>query len=88
MGPDLLYERVRLDGMSVRIRVTTPADAVPIQAVLEVERRSAAGRAISRGRPPRLAEVTATNREEILSSLLPIADDDMAIEELRTSRGV
>jgi len=85
--PDVLYERLLPpEGPAVRIRRTSEPGALPVTAVLEVERR--VKRAVPGGHPPRLLSATADSEAEVLAFLEPKAAEDQTITELMREKGL
>jgi hypothetical protein len=84
---DVLYERLLPpEGPAVRIRRTSEPGAMPVTAVLEVERR--VKRAVPGGHPPRLLSITADSEAEVLAFLEPKAAEDQTITELMREKGL
>jgi hypothetical protein len=79
---DILYERTMSLGPVVRIRRVSTDGATPVRAVLEVDRRAAGPRGGRGGSPPPLLAAEAENDPAAVASLLPVAQDDDAIERL------
>ncbi len=84
----LLYSRKLPHGPVVRIRRTSAAGAVPIVAVLEVDRRAGTPREHDGGFPPPIATAEAESEAEILAALEPQARDDRAIATLMREKGL
>ena len=84
---DILYERFLPHGPAVRIRRTSGAGALPVVAVLEVDRRAGTPRA-GIGTPPPLMQCEAPTEGEVLSMLEPHAKDDRAIVQLLREKGL
>jgi hypothetical protein len=83
----LLYKRVLPHGPAVRIRRTSAEGAVPVTAVLEVDRRAGTPRE-GTGTPPSLMTAEGKNDAEVLAQLEPHAKDDRAIIQLLRERGL
>lgn len=84
---EILYERSLPEGAVVRIRRLTPETGVPVQAVIEVDRRDSGPRGVGSGkRPPPLMTVEGETNEEVLAALLPFAEQDAAVTRLMAQR--
>jgi hypothetical protein len=83
----LLYKRVLPHGPAVRIRRTSAEGAVPVTAVLEVDRRAGTPRE-GTGTPPSLMTAEGKSDAEVLEKLEPHAKDDRAIIQLLRERGL
>jgi hypothetical protein len=80
---EILYQRVQSHGPVVRIRRITEVGAVPVRAVLEVDRRSGRSRGSGGvGFPPPLMAVEGDTDEAVVASLRPFADEDAALARL------
>lgn len=84
---DILYERLLPHGPAVRVRRTSDDGAVPVTAVLEVDRRAGTPRE-GIGTPPPLMQCEAPSESEALSLLEPHARDDRAIVQLMREKGL
>ena len=85
---DILYERTMPNGAVVRIRRITASGAVPVRAVIEVDRRAGTPRATAgAGTPPPLMAVEGATDAGVTASLLPFAEDDSAVARLISQRG-
>jgi hypothetical protein len=87
MSDDILYRRVMAHGPAVVIRRVSEAGAIPVAAVLEVERRAGTPRE-GVGIPPPLAQVDAESDEAAVAALEAQASDDRAIVQLLHDRGL
>ena len=85
---DSLYLRPLPDGPAVRIRRTSAPGAVPITAVLEVDRRYGTPREHEGGFPPPLAHAEGTTEAEVVGMLAGWAKDDSTIVRLMRERGL
>jgi hypothetical protein len=83
----LLYKRVLPHGPAVRIRRTSADGAVPVTAVLEVDRRAGTPRE-GPGTPPSLMSAEGKTEAEVMAQLEPHAKDDRAIIQLLRERGL
>jgi len=84
---DILYERFLPHGPAVRVRRTSIGGAVPVTAVLEVDRRAGTPRG-GLGTPPPLMQCEAASESEALAMLAPHAGDDRAIVQLMREKGL
>jgi len=84
---DVLFERILAHGPAVRVRRTSEAGAVPVIAVLEVDRRAGTPRA-GIGTPPPLMRSEGNSEAEVLASLEPHAKDDRMIAQLMREQGL
>ena len=84
---DVLYERVLPHGPVVRVRRTSEHGAVPVTAVLEVDRRAGTPRE-GIGTPPPLMQCEAASEPEALAMLAPHASDDRVIVRLMREKGL
>jgi len=87
MLPGVLYERVLPHGPAVRIRRTSEEGAVPVTAVLEVDRRAGTPRE-GVGTPPPLMHCEGVTEAEVVESLVPHANDDRIIVQLLREKGL
>ncbi len=87
MRDDLLYERLMSHGPAVRIRRLSDSGAVPVVAVLEVDRRAGTPRE-GMGNPPPLARCEAASESEARAMLEPQASDDRAVVQLLHQQGL
>ena len=85
--PGILYERFLPHGPAVRIRRTSEPGAVPVTAVLEVDRRAGTPRA-GIGTPPPLMQCEANDEGEVVAKLEPHAKDDRVIVQLMREKGL
>lgn len=83
----LLYKRVLPHGPAVRIRRTSADGAVPVVAVLEVDRRAGTPRE-GTGTPPSLMSAEGKTEADVMAILEPHAKDDRAIIQLLRERGL
>ena len=85
---EVLYERVMPEGAVVRIRRLTPAEGVPVRAVIEVDRRNSGPRKVGavHKHPPALMAVEAETEQAVVASLLPFAEEDAAVARLIAER--
>ena len=85
---DVLYERVMPEGAVVRIRRLTPADGVPVRAVIEVDRRNSGPHSLRVDRkPPPLMAVEGDSDQGVVAALLPFVEEDAAVARLLADRG-
>jgi hypothetical protein len=84
---DILYERVMPHGTTVQIRRVSDARAVPVTAVIEVDRRAGTPRA-GIGNAPPLMQVEANSEAEALAALTPHANDDRTLVQLMRLKGL
>lgn len=84
---DILFERFLPHGPAVRVRRTSEDGAVPVTAVLEVDRRAGTPRE-GQGTPPPLMQCEAASEPEALAMLAPHARDDRAIVQLMREKGL
>jgi hypothetical protein len=88
MPPEvLLYKRVLPYGPAVRIRRTSADGAVPVTAVLEVDRRAGTPRE-GTGTPPSLMFAEGKTEAEVMAKLEPHAKDDRVIIQLLREKGL
>jgi hypothetical protein len=87
MASDLLYERFLPHGPAVRVRRVSEVGAVPVMAVLEVDRRAGTPRE-GIGTPPPLVTAQGNTEAEVLAQLEPQAKDDRVIAQLLRARGL
>ena len=86
---DILYERPLSSGPRVRIRRTSDDGAVPVRAVLEIDRRGGVLRpGQTAGNPPPILEIEGATESEVLGMLLPHAMEDQAVAKLMQERGL
>lgn len=86
---DILYERPLSSGPRVRIRRTSDDGAVPVRAVLEIDRRGGVLRpGQTAGNPPPILEIEGATESEVLGILLPHAMEDQAVAKLMQQRGL
>ena len=83
----ILYFRVLAHGPSVRVRRTSVSGALPVTAVLEVDRR-ATRREREGGFPPPLMIVAGNSEAEVLGVLRPHALDDRLVAGLMREKGL
>ncbi len=81
MSDAILYQRFLAHGPAVRIRRTSEAGALPVTAVLEVDRRAGTPRE-HLGGPPPLMHCEGATEAEVLALLEPTARDDRLIAQL------
>jgi hypothetical protein len=84
---DILYERFMPHGPAVRVRRTSEAGAVPVTAVIEVDRRAGTPRA-GVGMAPPLMHCEASSEAEVLAALESHARDDRVIAQLMREKGL
>jgi hypothetical protein len=84
---EILYKRILPHGPAVRIRRTSEAGAVPVTAVLEVDRRAGTPRE-GVGTPPSLISAEGRTEAEVIAKLEPQASDDRAIILLLREKGL
>lgn len=84
----ILFSRVLAHGPSVRVRRTTEPGALPVIAVLEVDRRAGARRERLGGFPPPLMIVEGASEGEVLGVLKPHALDDRLVAGLMREKGL
>lgn len=87
MTEAILYKRVLPHGPAVRIRRTSEDGAVPVTAVLEVDRRAGTPRE-GMGTPPSLLAAEGKTEAEVIAKLEPQASDDRAIIQLLREKGL
>lgn len=87
MEDGLLYQRPLPHGPVVRIRRTSERGAMPVTAVLEVERRAGTPRA-STGVPPALVLCEAASESEALACLEIEARSDAAVARMMRDQGL
>ncbi|MDQ8153045.1 MAG: hypothetical protein P3B98_00160 [Gemmatimonadota bacterium] len=86
---EVLYERMLPEGATVRIRRLTPANGVPVRAVIEVDRRNSGPRGIdARRTPPPLMAVEGETEQAVVAALLPFVEEDGAVARLMAQRPV
>ncbi|MEP6619497.1 MAG: hypothetical protein ABJE47_09285 [bacterium] len=78
----ILYTRRLAHGPDVRVRRTSVVGALPVIAVLEVDRRSGARRDSDGGFPPPLMTVEGVTEADVLAALEPHARDDRVVAGL------
>ncbi|HVZ78126.1 MAG TPA: hypothetical protein VG818_09125 [Gemmatimonadaceae bacterium] len=88
MADDILYRRTLHEGRVVRIRRTSDPGAVPVTAVLEVDRRAGTPREHAGGTPPPLMHCEAETEAAVLDALTPHAADDRMIAQLMREKGL
>lgn len=84
---DILFERTMAHGPEVRIRRISESGALPVVAVLEVDRRAGTSRA-GIGTPPPLMTAQGDTDEAVLQQLGAKAEDDAALAMLMRERGL
>ena len=88
MALEIMYERARPHGPTVRIRRTSETGMSPVIAVLEIDRRAGTPRASPMGTPPALLEVDGPNESAVMERLTPLAADDAALAKLLREKGL
>ena len=88
MSDDILYRRKMIHGPEVRIRRTSAKGAMPVTAVLDVDRRAGTPREKDGGTPPPLKHVQGQTEAEVIAALRADADDDRAISGLMRTKGL
>ena len=83
----ILYARLLAHGPAVRVRRTSEPGALPVTAVLEVDRRAQARRERHGGFPPPLMIVEGKTEAEVLDVLRPHALDDRLVAGLMRQKG-
>lgn len=83
----ILFTRTLAHGPAVRVRRTSERGALPVVAVLEVDRRASTARARSGGTPPPLMIVEGRSDAEVLNLLKPHALDDRLVAGLMRAKG-
>lgn len=84
---EVLYERTMPEGAVVRIRRLTPADQLPIRAVIEVDRRNSGPRSVDANRlPPPLMAVEGESEQKVVAALLPFVEEDSSVARLLAQR--
>jgi hypothetical protein len=71
----ILFSRRLAQGPVVRIRRTSDHGAMPVVAVLEVDRRAGTAREAEGGFPPPLMTAEGASEEAVLAVLSPHSDD-------------
>lgn len=84
----VLYERRLATGPCIRIRRTTDEGRRPVVGVLEVERRISSPRTSRGGVPPYLLQVEGVTDDDVLTSLLPFAENDATVSRLMQEHGL
>ncbi len=84
----ILYARFLAHGPSVRVRRTSEPGALPVTAVLEVDRRAQTRREREGGFPPPLMIVEGNSESEVLDVLRPHALDDRLVAGLMREKGL
>jgi hypothetical protein len=84
----ILYTRPMPHGPAVRIRRVSTLGAVPVTAVLEVDRRAGTPRELEGGFPPPLMIVEGATELEVLEALQPHARDDRLVAGLMREKGL
>jgi hypothetical protein len=87
MEDGVLYQRLMSHGPSVRIRRTSAPGAVPVTAVLEVDRRAGTPRE-GLGTPPPLMQCEAPSEAEARAMLEPHANEDRTLVQLMHEKGL
>lgn len=86
---DVLYERPMPAGPLVRVRRISEPGAVPVVAVLEVDRRAASLRpSRGGGTPPPLLLVEGPSADDVIAQLRPHADNDAILARMMVEKGV
>ncbi len=75
-------------GPAVRVRRTSERGAVPVTAVLEVDRRAGTPREAEGGFPPPLMLAEGESEGQVLASLQAVAADDRMIAGLMREKGL
>ncbi len=88
MADEILYRRKMPHGPEVRIRRTTDSGEVPVQAVLDVDRRAGTPRERQGGTPPSLKAVQGATEQDCIAQLRADADDDRTISGLMRAKGL
>ena len=83
----VLFQRLLPQGPAVRIRRTSRGGAMPVTAVLEVDRRAGTPRE-GVGTPPPIMECQASSEAEAVALLEPHARDDRTIVQLLREHGL
>jgi hypothetical protein len=83
----VLYQRLLPHGPAVRVRRTSEPGALPVTAVLEVDRRAGTPRE-GIGTPPPLMQCEAASEGEAVTLLEPHANDDRTIVQLMREHGL
>jgi hypothetical protein len=84
----ILYTRNLPHGPAVRVRRTSDAGAVPVTAVLEVDRRAGTPRELEGGFPPPLMVAEGRSEADVLTALEPSARDDRVVAGLMHQKGL
>jgi len=84
----ILYSRLLPHGPAVRIRRTSEKGALPVTAVLEVDRRAGTPREFDGGFPPPLMLVEGPSESDVLAALEPSARDDRVVAGLMYQKGL
>jgi hypothetical protein len=84
----ILYKRSLPHGPAVRIRRTSADGAVPVIAVLEVDRRAGTPRETSTTFPPPLLDARGDSEPDVVAQLEVIARDDAAVAQLLRAKGL
>ena len=84
----ILYERALPHGPTVRIRRTSDNGAVPVVAVLEIDRRAFTPRAVRQGTPPPLLQIDGPDELTVMGQLTRLAADDAALARLLREKGM
>ncbi len=84
---DILYRRVMGHGPAVLIRRISDAGAIPVVAVLEVDRRAGTPRE-GIGKAPPLVRIEAPSEAEAIEALEAQAEDDRIIVQLMHAKGL
>ena len=80
---EILYERTMPEGHVVRIRRLTRDGAVPVRAVIEIDRRAESPRvSVGGGHPPVLKSAEGDSEPSVVASLLPDMQDDESVARL------
>jgi hypothetical protein len=87
MTEAILYKRILPHGPAVRIRRTSDTGAVPVTAVLEIDRRAGTPRE-GVGTPPSLMSAEGKTEAEVLAKLQPHASDDRTIVLMIREKGL
>jgi hypothetical protein len=84
----ILYTRFLAHGPAVRVRRTSDAGALPVTAVLEVDRRAGTPRELEGGFPPPLMTASGESEAAVLAELQPHAVDDRVVAGLMREKGL
>jgi hypothetical protein len=84
----ILYARFLAHGPSVRVRRTSEPGALPVTAVLEVDRRAQTRREREGGFLTPLMIVEGNSESEVLDVLRPHALDDRLVAGLMREKGL